>query len=69
MLIDVELAGFDGYELARRLRMAPEAKATRLIALIGWGRADDIDRAQAAGFDQHATKPLDGDALAEILGR
>jgi signal transduction histidine kinase len=68
MLIDVELAGFDGYELARRLRMAPETKATRLIALIGWERADDIDRARAAGFDQHATKSLDGDALAEILG-
>jgi signal transduction histidine kinase len=69
MLIDVDLAGFDGYELARRLRMAPEVKATRLVALIGWGRADDIDRARAAGFDLHATKPLDDDALAEILGR
>ena len=68
MLIDVDLAGFDGYELARRLRMAPEVKATRLVALIGWGRADDIDRARAAGFDLHATKPLDDDALAEILG-
>jgi signal transduction histidine kinase len=69
MLIDVELPGFDGYELARRLRMAPETKATRLVALIGWERVDDVDRARAAGFDQHASKPLDGDALAEILGR
>ena len=69
MLIDVELAGFDGYELARRLRMTPETKATRLVALIGTERTDDIDRARAAGFDQHATKPLDGDALDQILGR
>src|SRR5205085_8628447 len=27
VLIDVELAGFDGYELARRLRMTSETKA------------------------------------------
>jgi len=69
MLIDVDLAGFDGYELARRLRMTPEAKSTLLVALTGWGRADDVERARAAGFDHHATKPLDPDALAEILRR
>src|SRR5207249_4739968 len=39
MLIDVDLAGFDGYEVARRLRMTPEAKSTLLVALTGWGRA------------------------------
>ena len=69
MLVDVDLAGFDGYELARRVRMAPEAKSTLLVALTGWGRADDVERARAAGFDHHATKPLDPDALAEILRR
>jgi signal transduction histidine kinase len=69
MLIDVDLAGFDGYELARRLRMTPETKSTLLVALTGWGRADDVERAHAAGFDHHATKPLDPDALAEILRR
>ena len=69
MLIDVDLAGFDGYELARRLRMTPEAKSTLLVALTGWGRADDVERARAAGFDHHATKPLDPDVLAEILRR
>jgi signal transduction histidine kinase len=69
ILIDVDLAGFDGYELARRLRMTPETKATRLVALTGWGRTDEVDRVLAAGFDDHATKPLDGDALAEILAR
>jgi signal transduction histidine kinase/CheY-like chemotaxis protein len=69
MLVDVDLAGFDGYELARRLRMTPEAKSTLLIALTGDGRADDVERARAAGFDHHATKPLEPDALAEILRR
>jgi two-component system, chemotaxis family, CheB/CheR fusion protein len=67
MLVDVELAGFDGYELAQRLRMMPEAKSTLLVALSGYGRPEDVERAHAAGFDHHATKPVDSDALTNIL--
>jgi signal transduction histidine kinase/CheY-like chemotaxis protein len=67
MLVDIELAGFDGYELAQRLRMIPEAKSTLLVALTGDGRPDDVERAHAAGFDHHATKPVDPDTLTSIL--
>jgi signal transduction histidine kinase/CheY-like chemotaxis protein len=67
MLVDVELAGFDGYELAQRLRMMPEAKSTLLVALSGYGRPEDVERAHAAGFDHHATKPVDSDTLTSIL--
>src|SRR5207244_10654997 len=67
MLIDVDLAGFDGYELARRLRMAPEVKATRLVAPIGWGRAGDIDRTPAAGGELRAPQRREADAPAALL--
>ena len=67
MLIDIELEGFDGCELAQRLRMAPEAKSTVLVALTGYGRPEDVERAHAAGFDHHATKPVDPDTLTAIL--
>jgi signal transduction histidine kinase len=67
MLIDIDLAGFDGYELAQRLRMAPEAKSTLLVALSGYGRPEDVERAHTAGFDHHATKPVDADMLTAIL--
>jgi CheY-like chemotaxis protein len=69
MLVDIGLAGFDGYELARRLRMMPETKSAVLVALTGYGRPEDVARARAAGFDHHAVKPLAPDALAEILRR
>jgi two-component system, sensor histidine kinase len=67
MLIDVDLSGFDGYDLARRLRMTPEVKSARLIALTTYGRAEDAERALGAGFDHHASKPVDADALATML--
>jgi CheY-like chemotaxis protein len=37
-----------------------------LVALTGYGQAEDRARARAAGFDVHATKPLDVDRLLEI---
>src|SRR5205814_384611 len=62
MLVDIGLAGFDGYELARRLRTMPETKAAVLVALTGYGRPEDVARSLAAGFDHHAVKPLAPDA-------
>jgi len=67
VLIDVELPGFDGYELARRLRMAPETKSVVLIAITGDHREHDAERARLAGFDHYASKPVDPEALAQIL--
>jgi PAS domain S-box-containing protein len=66
-LIDVGLPGIDGYEVARQLREMPQGKATRLIALTGYGQAEDRRRALAAGFDVHITKPVDPDQLQRLL--
>ena len=56
----------DGYDLARRLRAAyPQI---RLIALIGYGRAGDLEAATAAGFDAHCAKPITTAALLELIG-
>jgi len=37
------------------------------VAITGFGRSDDIERARAAGFYSHITKPLNLQALAEVL--
>ncbi|HEY7870772.1 MAG TPA: response regulator, partial [Methylomirabilota bacterium] len=66
-LIDVGLPALDGYEVARRLRAAEEGKAMRLIAITGYGQADDRQRARQAGFDAHLTKPLSPDRLAAAM--
>ena len=64
-LVDIGLPGIDGYEVARRLRAHPDTQAMRLIALTGYGLAEDQRRVLEAGFDMHLVKPVD---IAQLLG-
>jgi CheY-like chemotaxis protein len=66
-LIDIGLPGVDGYALARMARQTPETRATCLVAVTGYGRAEDRQKALAAGFDVHMTKPVDPDRLSAFL--
>jgi CheY-like chemotaxis protein len=66
-LIDIGLPGVDGYALARMARQTPEAQATCLVALTGYGQAEDRQKALAAGFDTHMTKPVDPAKLCAFL--
>jgi signal transduction histidine kinase/CheY-like chemotaxis protein len=68
-LIDIGLPGFDGYEIARRIRGegSPWARAVRLIALTGYGQAADRARALEAGFDVHLLKPVDPARLRALI--
>ena len=72
-LLDIGMPRLNGYEVAREIRAAPWGKEVTLIAVTGWGQAEDKRRAQEAGFDHHFTKPLDLEVLdaclAEALGR
>jgi PAS domain S-box-containing protein len=67
-LIDLGLPGMDGYAVAREARERPETRAIRLVAVTGYGQAEDRRRALAAGFDLHVTKPVDASMLDEVLG-
>jgi signal transduction histidine kinase len=59
VLLDIGMPGMDGYEVARRIRADASQRGTLLIALTGWGQADDCRRAREAGFDHHMVKPPD----------
>ncbi|HJS91405.1 MAG TPA: ATP-binding protein [Steroidobacteraceae bacterium] len=66
-LIDIGLPEIDGYELAARLREKPNMDGLRLVAVTGYGQAEDQQRALAAGFDAHLVKPVDLSALERAL--
>jgi CheY-like chemotaxis protein/anti-sigma regulatory factor (Ser/Thr protein kinase) len=66
-LVDIGLPGIDGYEVARRLRESDAGKEILLVALTGYGRPEDRDRALASGFDAHMVKPVDPEELNELL--
>ena len=64
-LIDIGLPGLDGYRLAEQLRST--GLRTYLIALTGYGLAEDRDRAHTSGFDAHLTKPPSMDRLLALV--
>jgi signal transduction histidine kinase/CheY-like chemotaxis protein len=65
-LVDIGLPGLDGYDLARRVR-EELGNEVYLVALTGYGQADDRKRALEAGFDVHLTKPADMVDLQNVL--
>jgi CheY-like chemotaxis protein len=67
VLCDIGLPDIDGMEVARRLRAQATLAGTRLIALTGFGQAEDVRQAIAAGFDAHVTKPVNLDQLMALL--
>jgi len=67
VLLDIGLPGMDGYEVCRRLRASGFEK-TRIIAITGYGREQDRQRAKEAGFDVHTVKPVPFAELVKLLG-
>jgi signal transduction histidine kinase len=68
-LIDIGLPDVDGYEVARRVRASPGGRRMGLIALTGYGQAEDQQRAFDAGFDAHLTKPVAPERLKQVMAR
>ena len=66
-LVDIGLPGIDGYEVARRLRKGEETRHIKLIALTGYGLAEDQRRVLEAGFDLHLVKPVDINHLLDAI--
>jgi CheY-like chemotaxis protein/two-component sensor histidine kinase len=67
VLLDIGLPDLDGYEVARRMRASTAGKKVLLLAVTGWGQVGDKQRAVAAGFDDHLTKPVDSESLSRLL--
>ena len=66
VLLDISLPDLDGYEACRQIR-SELGRATRIIALSGWGQLDDKRRAVEAGFDAHVSRPPDPGTLRRYL--
>ncbi|MGQ9425613.1 PAS domain S-box protein [Gilvimarinus sp. F26214L] len=69
ILLDLGMPRLNGYDAARRIRAQQWGRDILLVALTGWGQAEDRRRSQEAGFDAHLVKPVDLQALRELLNR
>jgi len=67
VLLDIALPGLDGYQVAEALRGRPNGGRMRLVAVTGFGAPEDRERARAAGFDEHVTKPVAPGRLKELV--
>ena len=66
--IDLGLPGFDGHEVARRIRAAL-GTVVCLVALTAHGREQDRRRSREAGLDAHLLKPVSSEDLTRVLRR
>jgi signal transduction histidine kinase len=66
-LLDLGMPKLDGYEAARSIRQQSWGQKMKLVALTGWGQQEDKRRSREAGFDAHLVKPIDFDALEELV--
>ncbi|MCB1181891.1 response regulator [bacterium] len=72
ILMDVQMPQMDGLEAARRIRAADSPARDRqvpIIALTAHAMKQDRRRSLAAGMDDHVSKPMDSEIIAEVLAR
>lgn len=59
----------DGLTFIKAVREKEQGSALPAIAVTGYGRKDDIDRALAAGFNSHVSKPVEIETVERVAGR
>jgi CheY-like chemotaxis protein len=63
LVSDIGLPDRSGYELMQEMR----SRGVPGIALSGFGMESDVNRARAAGFSEHLTKPINFERLEEVI--
>lgn len=69
LLVDIDLPGMSGLELARRLRAAAPPRALPIVVMSSTAGSAAGALARSAGCDAFLAKPLDPDALQATLAR
>lgn len=67
ILLDLQLPGMDGFEIARRLKADPDTKDIIVVAVTAYAMKGDEDRAKAAGCDGYVAKPIDTRAVPTLV--
>jgi CheY-like chemotaxis protein len=63
ILLDIQLPGMDGYQVATILKGIPELAALPIVAVTSYAMAGDRERAIASGCSGYIEKPIDPEAF------
>ena len=69
ILLDIQIPGEDGYGVLKRIRTTPALRAAKVVAVTANVMPQDVQRAQAAGFDGFIGKPINADRFPDQLSR
>ncbi len=69
ILLDIQLPGMDGYEVARALRQDPKLATIPIVAVTSYAMPGDRERCMAAGCNGYIEKPIDPNTFAVDVER
>jgi signal transduction histidine kinase/ActR/RegA family two-component response regulator len=67
VFLDIGLPTLNGYDACRRIRAGSLNEDLVVVAMTGWGRDEDRNKSNEAGFDVHMVKPVNFDAVLSLL--
>ncbi|SBS35159.1 Signal transduction histidine-protein kinase BarA [Marinomonas aquimarina] len=67
ILMDLQMPIMDGFKATEVIRQSPDYQQLPIIALTAHAMVGDSDRSIKAGMNDHLTKPIDPNALKEML--
>jgi len=67
VVLDLRMAGLDGFQVCRAIKAAPETSGTRVISTTGYFTPETETRSRESGAIRCFAKPLDPAALAEFI--
>ena len=69
VLMDLQLPGIGGHEALQRIRADSRCREVPVVAVTAFAMKDDVERAEAAGFDGYIAKPISVRSLPEQLAQ
>lgn len=67
IVCDIHIPQMDGYEVARRLKADPAARAVPLVAVTAMAMVGDREKVLDAGFEGYITKPIDPETFVRQI--